>query len=112
MLAVLDRDRPGTRERLGADTLGELESFDATEHGPLYAEQAGLLESRGVDLLVIETFFDVDELVAAVEAVRGVSSLPVVALLTFDEDGETVGGVSASTAAVSVDSARLALANP
>ena len=48
---------------------------------------------------MIETFFDVDELVAAVEAVRGVSSLPVVALLTFDEDGETVGGVSASTAA-------------
>jgi IrrE N-terminal-like domain len=27
MLAVLDRDRPGTRERLGADTLGELESW-------------------------------------------------------------------------------------
>jgi methionine synthase / methylenetetrahydrofolate reductase(NADPH) len=79
--------------------LGELESFDAAEHGPLYAEQAALLDSRGVDLFVIETFFDVDELVAAVEAVRAVSSLPVVALLTFDEDGETVGGVSAATAA-------------
>src|SRR5215218_8052003 len=53
--------------------LGELESFDAAEHGPLYAEQAALLDSRGVDLFVVETFFDVDELVAAVEAVRGVS---------------------------------------
>jgi methionine synthase I (cobalamin-dependent)/5,10-methylenetetrahydrofolate reductase len=79
--------------------LGELESFDAAEHGPLYAEQAAILESRGVDLFVVETFFDVDELVAAVEAVRGVSSLPLVALLTFDEDGETVGGVSAADAA-------------
>ena len=38
---------------------------------------------------MIETFFDLDELVCAVEAVRGVSSLPIVALLTFDEDAET-----------------------
>jgi methionine synthase / methylenetetrahydrofolate reductase(NADPH) len=79
--------------------LGELESFDAAEHGPLYAEQAELLEGRGVDLFVVETFFDVDELEVAVAAVRGVSSLPIVALLTFDEDGETVGGVGAREAA-------------
>ncbi len=79
--------------------LGELESFDVAEHGPLYAEQAEILEGRGIDLFAIETFFDVDELVVAVEAVRGVSSLPIVALLTFDEDGETVGGVGAAEAA-------------
>ena len=51
--------------------LGELEVFDAGEHGPLYAEQARVLEGRGVDLFMIETFFDLDQLVAAVEAVRG-----------------------------------------
>jgi methionine synthase / methylenetetrahydrofolate reductase(NADPH) len=79
--------------------LGELESFDAAEHGPLYAEQAAILDGRGVDLFAIETFFDVDELVVAVEAVRAVSSLPILALLTFDEDGETVGGVGAAAAA-------------
>jgi homocysteine S-methyltransferase len=79
--------------------LGELESFDADEHGPLYAEQATVLEGRGVDLFVVETFFDVDELEAAVGAVRAVSALPIVALLTFDEDGETVGGVGAQDAA-------------
>ena len=70
--------------------LGELEAFDAGEHGPLYAEQARVLEGRGVDLFMIETFFDLDQLVAAVEAVRGVSSLPIVALLTFDDEAETV----------------------
>jgi homocysteine S-methyltransferase len=48
---------------------------------------------------MVETFFDVDELVAAVEAVRSVSSLPIVALLTFDEDAETSGGVGAADAA-------------
>ena len=76
--------------------LGELEVFDAGEHGPLYAEQARVLEGRGVDLFMIETFFDLDELVAAVEAVRGVSSLPIVALLTFDDEAETGGGVDAA----------------
>src|SRR5438093_603518 len=79
--------------------LGELESFDVADHAPLYAEQAQVLEGRGVDLFVIETFFDLDELVAAVEAVRAESSLPIVALMTFDEDGDTAGGVGATEAA-------------
>ncbi len=79
--------------------LGELEVFDPAGHGPLYAEQATVLEGRGVDLLMVETFFDVEELIVAVEAVRDVSSLPVVALLTFDEDAELTGGIGAAEAA-------------
>ena len=59
------------------------------------AEQARLLEGRGVDLFLLETLSDLDELVAAVTAVRGVSSLPVVCMLTFDEGGETLAGVRA-----------------
>jgi methionine synthase I (cobalamin-dependent)/5,10-methylenetetrahydrofolate reductase len=65
----------------------------------LFAEQAELLEGRGVDLFMLETFYDLDELETAIDAVRGVSSLPVVALLTFDQDGETLGGVGAADAA-------------
>jgi methionine synthase I (cobalamin-dependent)/5,10-methylenetetrahydrofolate reductase len=79
--------------------LGELEVFDASEHGPLYAAQAQVLEGRGVDLFTIETFFDLEELVVAVQAVRAVSSLPIVALLTFDDEAEITGGVGAETAA-------------
>jgi len=79
--------------------LGELEVFDPGEHGPLYAEQARVLEGRGVDLFMLETFFGLDELVSAVEALREVTSLPIVALLTFDDDAETAGGVEASSAA-------------
>ncbi len=79
--------------------LGELEVFDPAAHGPPYAEQAAILEGRGVDVLMVETFFDVDELIVAVEAVRGVSSLPIVALLTFDEDAELTGGIGAAEAA-------------
>jgi homocysteine S-methyltransferase len=79
--------------------LGELEVFDPGEHGSLYADQARVLEGRGVDLLCLETFFDLDELVAAVEAVREVSGLPIVAMLTFDDDAELSGGVTAQQAA-------------
>jgi homocysteine S-methyltransferase len=79
--------------------LGELEVFDPAEHGPLYAEQATVLEGRGVDLFMVETFFDLDELVVAVEAVRSASSLPIVALLTFDDEAEVTGGVGATEAA-------------
>ena len=41
---------------------------------------------------MIETFYELDELLAAIGAVRGVSTLPIVALLTFDEDSQTLGG--------------------
>src|SRR3954453_22453408 len=48
---------------------------------------------------MVETFYDLDELKAAIDAVRGVSSLPIVATLTFDEGAETLAGVSAAGAA-------------
>ena len=48
---------------------------------------------------MVETFFDLEELVVAVEAVRGVSSLPIVALLTFDDEAEITGGVGAEVVA-------------
>jgi len=75
--------------------LGELGDLDQKARGSVFAEQAALLDGRGVDLFMVETFFDLDELTTAIEAVQEVSSLPIVALLTFDEDAETFGGVSA-----------------
>ena len=79
--------------------LGEVERFDGGEQSQLFAEQAQVLEGRGVDLFMLETFFDLDELVAAIESVRSVSALPIVALMTFDADGQTLGGVPADVAA-------------
>ena len=63
-----------------------------------FAEQAQILEGRGADLFMVETFYDLDELCDAVEAVRGVSSLPIVALMTFDDGAETLAGVRAKDA--------------
>jgi methionine synthase I (cobalamin-dependent)/5,10-methylenetetrahydrofolate reductase len=67
--------------------------------GTAFAEQAAILEGRGADVLFLETFYDLDELVGAVEAVRGVSSLPIVALLTFDDEGQTLAGATGGEAA-------------
>ena len=78
------------------------------ERGPIFAEQAELLEGRGVDLYLVETFFDLGELETAIAAVRTVSSLPIVALLTFDEDGLTLAGVSAKEAAARLSGLGLA----
>src|SRR5213595_4263449 len=41
----------------------------------LFAEQAAVLDGRGVDLFMVETFYDLEETVDAVEAVRAASSL-------------------------------------
>ena len=67
--------------------------------GDAVAEQARILEGRGADLFMLETFYVLDELEAAVEAVRTVSSLPIVALMSFDTGAVTIGGVSAAKAA-------------
>jgi len=78
---------------------GDLDSGHSTDEAyEAFVEQARLLEGRGVDLFMVETFFDLAELEAAVAAVRDVSSLPIVAQLTFDEDAETLAGVSAREA--------------
>jgi methionine synthase I (cobalamin-dependent)/5,10-methylenetetrahydrofolate reductase len=64
----------------------------------IFAEQAAVLEGRGVDFFSVETFFELEELEAAIEAVRSVSSLPILAMLTFDAGAETLSGVTARQA--------------
>jgi methionine synthase / methylenetetrahydrofolate reductase(NADPH) len=79
--------------------LGEVGERQAEEdRAGLFAEQAAILEGRGADLFTVETFFDLGELEAAIAAIRSVSALPIVALLTFDEEAETLAGVTARQA--------------
>jgi len=78
--------------------LGDVE-LSGLDRADQFAEQARILEGRGVDLFMVETFYDLDELETAIDAVRSVSALPLVALLTFDAGGETLAGVKAEDAA-------------
>jgi methionine synthase I (cobalamin-dependent) len=88
------------REVFIAGSIGPLgEPAASRVRRDLFAEVATVLDGRGVDLFMVETFYDLEEVVDAVEAVRSVSSLPIVALLTFDESAETLAGVTAAEAA-------------
>jgi homocysteine S-methyltransferase len=83
-----------------AGSIGPLgEPATSRVRGELFGEQAAVLEGRGVDLFMVETFYDLEEVVDAVDAVRNTSNLPIVALLTFDETAETLAGVTAAEAA-------------
>src|SRR5216684_6251047 len=58
----------------------------------IFREQAEALEERGVDFFILETFSDLQELSAAVAAIRSFSQLPIVAQLTYSEEGTTFSG--------------------
>jgi methionine synthase / methylenetetrahydrofolate reductase(NADPH) len=59
-----------------------------------FREQAQALLDGGVDLFVLETFRDVNEIGAAISAVRSVCRLPIVAQMTTEEDGDSLDGVA------------------
>ena len=59
-----------------------------------YREQIEALLEGGVDLLVLETIGSLGEMTEAVLAAREACDLPIVASMTFAEDGRTIGGNS------------------
>jgi homocysteine S-methyltransferase len=57
-----------------------------------FREQAEALVEGGVDLLMLETFRDVNELRAAIAAVHAVCALPIVAQMTIEDEGNSLDG--------------------
>jgi len=62
-----------------------------------FREQARALVDGGVDLFVLETFRDVNEIGAAIRAVRSLGNLPIVAQMTTEDDGNSLDGVAPET---------------
>jgi 5-methyltetrahydrofolate--homocysteine methyltransferase len=104
------------REAVGEDVLvagsigptGQL----AEPFGPLtretavaaFSEQARALADGGVDLLVLETFFALDEALWAIEAIGGASpQLPVVVAFSFDQGTRTMMGLSPAQVVAAVE---------
>lgn len=58
-----------------------------------FADQAHYLAEAGVDLLVIETHFDLGEASAALRGARSVTELPVVVSFSYDRGLRTMMGV-------------------
>jgi methionine synthase I (cobalamin-dependent)/5,10-methylenetetrahydrofolate reductase len=57
-----------------------------------FREQAEALIAGSVDLFVLETFRDLNEMGAAIAAVRSISKLPIVAQMTIEDDGNSLDG--------------------
>ena len=59
-----------------------------------FRRQAAILSDAGVDLLILETFLDLEEMRAAVQGAREACPLPIVAQMTLTEEGQTEVGVT------------------
>jgi homocysteine S-methyltransferase len=81
--------------RIAREAAGE-NAYVAGALGPLgksggdtfsvFQERAGWLTQGGVDLFILETFYDLDELVAGVRGIREISAKPIVAQVTVQID--------------------------
>ena len=73
------------------EPLGELTAAAAAD---AYREQAAALSDGGVDLLLLETFFALDEALAAIAGIRRASALPLAVSFSFDQGTRTMMGLS------------------
>lgn len=58
-----------------------------------FAEQAAALTEGKVDVLVVETFFALEEARAAIDGIRQASNLPIICSFSFDRATRTMMGV-------------------
>ncbi|MBX7235991.1 MAG: bifunctional homocysteine S-methyltransferase/methylenetetrahydrofolate reductase [Caldilineales bacterium] len=114
-LAIEARAQSNRPQTLVGASIGPLGKYLAP-YGPLAAETARAayhetivaLAEAGADVLIFETFSDLNELLLAVQVARAIADLPIVAHMTFDEEGRTALGhlpedVALALAAAGVD---------
>ncbi len=100
-LVELSQEASGGRAYVAGDmtTTGKLleprGDISYQELYEVYQEQARVLISAGVDLIVAETMMNVDETVVLLDAVQSVAQIPVMCTLTVEADGSALYGGSA-----------------
>ncbi len=74
--------------------------LDFDESIDIYKEQVGALLETGVDLFSIETMMDIKEIKAVMVAIRELCDLPIMAMMTFNDDYRTTLGTPPEVAAI------------
>ena len=97
---------------LVAGSVGPAVSAPAVRRVPASAREQTLREQivalcDWVDLIILETFGDLESLIQAVEVTTSCSDLPVVAQMTFGDDGRTLRGEDPAQAAAVLSSLRV-----
>ncbi len=112
--AELAREAVGTREALVAGSIGPsgkilaVREIKPEELVPVFVEQAQSLRDGGADLILLETFSEIAEVVLAVRAVKDATGLPVIASLSFDSGPQrtrTMMGAQAGDCAAALEDA-------
>ncbi|MDO4292241.1 MAG: homocysteine S-methyltransferase family protein [Eubacteriales bacterium] len=87
------------------EQLAPIGKLDFEELIGIYKEQIGYLAKAGADLLVVETMMSLQESRAALIAAKEVCpELAVMVTMTFEQDGRSLFGTDAATAAVVLSS--------
>lgn len=81
---------------------GEHDAERMAELRSLFREQIEALLEGGVDVIILETFSDLAELRQALLAAKESCDLPVIAQMSFGEDGRTLGGQSPAKVALTL----------
>ena len=72
------------------EPFGDMELDEAIT---IFKEQATAFEKAGADFIALETMGDLNEMGAAIKAVKENTNLPILATMTFDKTGRTFMGV-------------------
>lgn len=75
---------------------------------PMFAEQSAALAKGGADVIVLETFSEIAEMVVAIDVVKETTGLPVIASMSFDSGPQrtrTMMGARAEDCATALDEA-------
>jgi homocysteine S-methyltransferase len=88
-----------------AGALGPIQRLPDDETRDVFAEQIIALADAGADLLVLETFPDLQQLLLALAVAKQHTDLPVVCQLAFHERGYTQTGVDVPTALAALQKA-------
>ena len=78
----------------GLEPYGKISPGEAKE---VFKEQIKAIAEAGVDLIILETISNLNEMKIALSAAKEVSDIPVVTQMTITEEGTTVYGVTPET---------------
>ncbi len=108
-LVALSKRAAGDKALVAADItmtgeqLAPMGKMDFEELISIYKEQIRITCDAGADLIIVETMMSLQETRAALIAAKEVCDLPVMVTMTFEEDGKTLYGTDAVTAAVTLE---------
>ena len=83
--------------------ISPLGDLDFEEAYKIFYDQASVLAEAGADCIIIETIIDLQEMRAAILAVKDACNLPVICQFSYSEDGRTVTGTDPQTATILLD---------